>query len=125
MLLGHWLKSLSQVCQFSSQATRKGRRSDRARRKQSCSPAIEVLEDKTLLATFIVTNPADAGAGTLREAVEMANSDDVDEVDDVEFTINVVGPRVESNDFEWQVDSDCHKDGAIQVMEIIWKKRDL
>ena len=48
-----------------------------------------------------------------------------DEVDEVDFTINVVGPRVESNDFEWKVDSDCHKDGAIQVMEIIWKKKDL
>jgi titin len=39
------------------------------------SPAIEVLEARNLPSTFIVTTTADSGAGSLRAAIQSANSD--------------------------------------------------
>jgi hypothetical protein len=37
-------------------------------------PRLERLEERQLLATFTVTSPGDSGAGTLRDAINQANS---------------------------------------------------
>ena len=39
-----------------------------------CAPAAEALEPRLLLSTFLVTNINDSGPGSLRSAIEMANS---------------------------------------------------
>src|SRR4051812_1568525 len=49
----------------------------RARPAHPARPArvpAERLEDRTLLATFLVTDPADTGPGTLRQAILGANA---------------------------------------------------
>jgi hypothetical protein len=52
---------------------RLGRRSPRAPRP-SYRPRLELLEDRSLLSTFLVTNSHDAGPGTLRQAILDANT---------------------------------------------------
>ena len=47
------------------------------------------MESRNLLATFTVTNLADAGPGSLREAIERANLDP--ERDTIEFAPGVSG----------------------------------
>jgi hypothetical protein len=44
------------------------------------------------------------------------------DVDGVEFKIQVQesGSVISEDDYEWQVDSDCHSDGTVQVMEVNW-----
>jgi hypothetical protein len=48
-----------------------------------------------------------------------------EKVDGVEFEAKVIGPNVKTESHKWKVSSDCHEDGAIQVMEIKWQKKDL
>jgi hypothetical protein len=45
-----------------------------SRRMPSCTPRLEALEDRQLLATFLVTNTLDSGAGSLRQAILNANA---------------------------------------------------
>ena len=60
-----------------SPATRPTRRP-----RHGSRPRLEPMEPRALLATFTVTSPADAGPGTLREAIERANTDpDPDTID--------------------------------------------
>src|SRR5262245_30437143 len=44
------------------------------RPKRAWRPGLEVLEDRTVLSTFTVTNLNDAGAGSLRQAILDANA---------------------------------------------------
>src|SRR5437016_10290819 len=49
----------------------------RSKRRNSPNPSVrgvEVLESRELLATFAVTNLADSGAGSLRQAILNANA---------------------------------------------------
>ncbi|HEX8203448.1 MAG TPA: hypothetical protein VF590_23430, partial [Isosphaeraceae bacterium] len=39
-----------------------------------CPPRLEALEDRRLLATFVVDNPGDIGLGSLRQAIVDANA---------------------------------------------------
>lgn len=50
-----------------------------------------------------------------------------DNVDDIEFKAKIIGgANVKNEDtVEWEVDKDCEKDGAIQVMEIDWFQKPL
>ncbi|MEW5958490.1 MAG: carboxypeptidase-like regulatory domain-containing protein [Chloroflexota bacterium] len=48
-----------------------------------------------------------------------------EKIDGVEFKVKVIGPNVKTESHEWEASKDCHKDGAIQVMEIEWDKKDL
>lgn len=43
------------------------------RRRAALLERVELLEDRTLLSTFTVTNLADSGAGSLRDAIDQAN----------------------------------------------------
>src|SRR4051795_6402363 len=43
-------------------------------RLRSCLPRIEVLEDRMVLANFIVTTPLDTGTGSLRQAILNSNA---------------------------------------------------
>ena len=52
-------------------------------------PAIEGLEGRRLFATFIVTTTADTGAGSLREAITLANADS--DADVINFNIPGAG----------------------------------
>src|SRR5439155_8702412 len=64
----------------------RGRASSRRRRQQthrqparlwrSFVPRLEPLEDRTVLSTLTVTNPADSGDGSLRAAIAAAQSGD-------------------------------------------------
>ena len=38
-------------------------------------PRLEAMEDRTLLSTFLVTNTADSGPGSLRQAILDSNAD--------------------------------------------------
>jgi uncharacterized repeat protein (TIGR01451 family) len=44
------------------------------RRQRTCRPHLEMLENRTVLSTFTVTNLNDAGAGSLRQAIINANT---------------------------------------------------
>jgi hypothetical protein len=46
----------------------------RAWRGPTARPRLEVLEDRTVLSTFLVTNTLDSGAGSLRQAILDANA---------------------------------------------------
>jgi hypothetical protein len=52
---------------------------------------VECLEDRTLLATFVVTNTADSGAGSLRQAILDANAGGGTDL--ITFAIPGVGPH--------------------------------
>ena len=58
-------------------------------RSRHSSLHFQPLEDRRLLATFTVTNLADAGAGSLREAVSFANASSG--ADDIVFANGIVG----------------------------------
>ena len=58
-------------------------------RSRHSSLHFQPLEDRRLLATFTVTNLADAGAGSLREAVSFANANSG--ADDIVFANGIVG----------------------------------
>ncbi|MBL8793769.1 MAG: tandem-95 repeat protein [Planctomycetia bacterium] len=60
-----------------------------ARRIRSIRPGMEALEDRTLPATFTVTTVADAGAGSLRQAILDANA--AAGADIIDFRIGTVG----------------------------------
>src|SRR5713226_8317650 len=47
-----------------------------ARQGRSFVPRLELLEDRTVLSTLTVTNPADSGDGSLRAAIAAAQSGD-------------------------------------------------
>src|SRR5438552_3665117 len=47
-----------------------------ARQRRSLVPRLEFLEDRTVLSTLTVTNPADSGDGSLRAAIAGAHSGD-------------------------------------------------
>src|SRR5216683_2750386 len=47
-----------------------------ARQGQSFVPRLELLEDRTVLSTLTVTNPADSGDGSLRAMLALASSGD-------------------------------------------------
>lgn len=55
-------------------STNSPHRSRRRRRPPSIVPALEALEERALLSTYTVVNLDDAGAGSLRQAVEEANA---------------------------------------------------
>jgi hypothetical protein len=46
----------------------------RPRSRARCRPRLELLEDRTLPSTFLVSNVADNGAGSLRQAILDANA---------------------------------------------------
>lgn len=52
-------------------------------------PVLEMLEDRTSPAVFMVTNRADAGAGSLRQAVLKANMTNVP--DTIQFKVGLIG----------------------------------
>ncbi|WP_169978042.1 choice-of-anchor Q domain-containing protein [Tautonia rosea] len=50
-----------------------GRPGKAARRKRALTGAVEALEPRVVMATFMVTSAADTGPGTLRDAITQAN----------------------------------------------------
>ncbi|MFO0908087.1 MAG: hypothetical protein U0794_06970 [Isosphaeraceae bacterium] len=50
------------------------RRRDERKRQASLRAVVQSLEPRMLLATFLVTNTADSGAGSLRQAIVDANA---------------------------------------------------
>ena len=83
------------------QSTSQG--SQRARRKLTVRRAfLEQLERREVLATYVVLNTADAGPGSLRSAIELANVDT--ETDAIEFDL-AAGPQtyptaIDTSDFQ-------------------------
>jgi hypothetical protein len=64
-----WLSSVRSWLQGAGKPPLRGRRP-----RRTCRPGLEVLEDRAVPAgTFTVTNVADAGPGSLREAIGQAN----------------------------------------------------
>src|SRR5262245_55941784 len=56
-------------------AAQRARPRRRSRERLSCyRPRLDLLEDRTLLSTFSVTNTLDSGAGSLRQAILDANA---------------------------------------------------
>jgi hypothetical protein len=66
-----------------------GRRSGSRRSKVSAPrkylhrPRVELLENRQLLSTYYVSNPNDGGPGSLRDAIDMANSDPIPNGQDI------------------------------------------
>jgi parallel beta-helix repeat protein len=56
----------------------------RARRRQ---PLVEALEGRQLLATFLVTNTGDSGAGSLRQAINLSNANSSAAANTIDFKI--------------------------------------
>ncbi len=66
-----------------SRLVQKKRRSNHGRMR----PALEPLEPRRLLSTFVVDNTADSGAGSLRQAILSANADPNPGTDNIFFNI--------------------------------------
>src|SRR5712692_7186674 len=66
--------SLLQRLQWGPARNRKARRRRPDSHRWSFVPRLDVLEDRTVLSTFLVTNLNDNGAGSLRQAILDANS---------------------------------------------------
>ncbi|HUG91990.1 MAG TPA: hypothetical protein VML55_14220, partial [Planctomycetaceae bacterium] len=83
---------------FSTRRTLRSRRTACARRHEAAAwiGRVEALEDRTLLSTFFVTNTADAGAGSLRQAILDANASD--SADTIVFNIPPTDPGFEDVD---------------------------
>ena len=64
-----WVRRLSQWVSLSAR-----RRARLTRKPQTIPPGVEQLEMRTLLSTFTVTTTADAGAGSLRQAILDSNT---------------------------------------------------
>lgn len=64
-------------------------RSRKAPRQASHRPRLEVLEDRLVLSTFVVTNTNDSGAGSLRQAILDSNS--TQEPNVIDFNISGSG----------------------------------
>jgi hypothetical protein len=65
-----------------------GSRNRSGSRKRSYRPQIDALEERQVPATFTVWNPADSGAGTLREAILDSNAlNNQNGVNDIEFAL--------------------------------------
>ncbi len=62
----------------------------RARMQRPLRSACELLEDRTMLAAFVVTNSADSGAGSLRQAILDANANAG--LDQIEFDLPANDP---------------------------------
>jgi hypothetical protein len=69
-----------------------------ARKPSLCRPALESLEGRELLSTLTVTSTAGHGAGTLRQAIALANSGDTITAPR-QFDSNRLSPREHAS--EW------------------------
>src|SRR5262245_18597886 len=56
-------------------------------------PCVEVLEDRVVPATFLVTNTNDSGPGSLRAAIMSVNADPNPRSDDIDFRIDPTAPQ--------------------------------
>jgi hypothetical protein len=72
-----------------------GRRSTPPARRPRSLPHLETLEDRTVLSTFLVSNLADSGAGSLRQAIINANTQPGADV--VNFASNLHGTIILSS----------------------------
>ena len=82
----------------------------RLRRKQAHRAPAEQLEDRALLATFVVTNTNDAGAGSLRDAIDQANNTIA--ADNIVFNIPGANPTITLENGEFQIDEELIIDGT-------------
>src|SRR5262249_39770162 len=65
-----------------------GSRNRSGTRKRPYRPQIDALEERQVPATFTVWNPADSGAGTLREAILGSNAlNNQNGVNDIQFAL--------------------------------------
>lgn len=77
-------------------------RRGQTRRRSSCRPRIESLENRSMLTVFTVTNLDDAGDGSLRDAIDEANTmpgpDQIDFAPGVQGTIALTSGELEITD---------------------------
>src|SRR6266545_2969985 len=82
--------------EFPSQFSRRRSSPARARRepcRRRALPSLEVLEDRTVPSTLVVSNLLDSGPGSLREALTLAANPGADGITfAVAGTINVLSP---------------------------------
>src|SRR6266852_4956097 len=64
------------LCRSASSRRRQQTLRKLARQGRSFVPRLELLEDRTVLSTLTVTNPADSGDGSLRAEIAAAQSGD-------------------------------------------------
>src|SRR5262249_23631668 len=71
-----WFSSVRRWLQGASKSTRRGlfEAGPSRRPKPTCRPGLEVLEDRTVPTTFTVTNLANDGLGSLRQAIDDSNA---------------------------------------------------
>lgn len=67
------------------------RRGDRRSRRLPSRPSLELLEERSLLSTYVVTTTADSGAGSLRQAILDANANNTVS-NQILFSASLVGP---------------------------------
>src|SRR5579859_5293756 len=60
--------------------------------KMAVRYAVEALEDRTLLSSFVVTNVNDSGPGSLRDAITQANNNPGPDI----ITFNIPGTGVQT-----------------------------
>ncbi len=102
-----WLNKLSQLW-MSRPATGRGSKAQ-AKRRHRVQLALEQLEDRTVLSTLTVLNNLDDGAGSLRDAIHAAHSDDT-----IVFSPSLAGQTITltSGDLAIEKDLDIEGPGA-------------
>src|SRR5437868_281596 len=60
--------------------------------RRPCRPALEMLEERCVPATYFVTSSNDSGAGTLRQAIVAAAGDTSSPT--IRFAPNLSGPHI-------------------------------
>ncbi len=77
-----------------------------ARQGRSFVPRLELLEDRTVLSTLIVTNPADSGDGSLRAILALASSGDT-----ITFDPSLAGQTITLTSGELVIDKSLDIEG--------------
>ncbi|MFK7818957.1 MAG: choice-of-anchor Q domain-containing protein [Planctomycetaceae bacterium] len=85
------------------------RRQQASRLRRKRQDQVEALEDRALLATFTVTNVNDAGAGSLRAAIDSANATAA--ADDIVFDIPAVDPVITLTSDQYAIEEELIIDG--------------
>ena len=93
----------SALLRFGTLVSRSARSRERRRRRAATRWAVQPLEGRILLASFVVTSTADDGAGSLRWAIQQVDADTGVSTDTIDFDIPATDPGHRASTGAWTI----------------------